>query len=151
MYEVYKLHFYSRDLVQISLRQLIPVEVTIHNCQRGWLLYLDMSGNSTIIGRMDTVCRTTRPSKWHYCKQLEESYSIATIGPWTYKTLRNVVMPRKPEEMSYQDLLAAMKTHYRSTPSEIVQRFRFNSRSSRTWNKRSKYTCGNAYYYLRST
>ena len=28
MYEVYKLHFYSRDLVQISLRQLIAVEVT---------------------------------------------------------------------------------------------------------------------------
>ena len=29
--------------------------------------------------------------------------TIATIGPVTYKTLRNVVMPRKPGEMSYQD------------------------------------------------
>ena len=37
-------------------------------------------------------------------------------------------MPRKPGEMSYQDLVVAMKTHYCSTPSEIVQRFRFNSR-----------------------
>ena len=53
---------------------------------------------------------------------------LTTIGPVTYKTLRNVVMPRKPGEMSYQDLVAAMKTHYRPTPSEIVQRFRFNSR-----------------------
>ena len=50
---------------------------------------------------------------------------LTTIGPLTYKTLRNVVMPRKPGEMSYQDLVAATKTHYRS---EIVQRFRFNSR-----------------------
>ena len=65
---------------------------------------------------------------------------MTTIGLVTYKTLRNVVLLRKPGEMSYQDLLPAMKTHYRSTPSEIVQRFRFNSRSSRMWNKRSKYT-----------
>ena len=50
------------------------------------------------------------------------------IGLVTYKVLRNVVMPRKSGEMSYQDLVAAMKTHYRSTPSEIVQPFRFNSR-----------------------
>ena len=50
--------------------------------------------------------------------------TIATIGPVTYKTLRNVVMPRKPGEMSYQDLVAAMKTHHHSTPSEIVQQFR---------------------------
>ena len=37
-------------------------------------------------------------------------------------------MPRKPGEMSYHDLVVAIKTHYRSTPWEIVQRFRFNSR-----------------------
>ena len=53
---------------------------------------------------------------------------LTTIGPLTYKTLRNVVMPRKSGEMSYQDLVAAMKTHYRPTPSEMVQRFQFNSR-----------------------
>ena len=37
-------------------------------------------------------------------------------------------MPRKLGEMSYQDLVAAMKTHYLSTPSEIVQQLQFNSR-----------------------
>ena len=57
MYEVYKLHFYSRDLVQISLRQLIAVEVTtelptrmatlfghvgeFNNNKREWIQYVE--------------------------------------------------------------------------------------------------------------
>ena len=36
--------------------------------------------------------------------------------------------PAKPGEKSYDDLVAAMKQHQNPTPSEIVQRYTFNSR-----------------------
>ena len=35
--------------------------------------------------------------------------------------------PTKPDEKSYEELVEALEKHYNPTPSEIVQRYKFNS------------------------
>ena len=53
---------------------------------------------------------------------------LTVIGPTAYKLLRNLVAPAKPGEKTYDALVTAMKQQHNSTPSEIVQRYMFNSR-----------------------
>ena len=53
---------------------------------------------------------------------------LTVIGPAAYKLLRNLVAPERLEDKSYDELVEAMKKHQNPTPSEIVQRYKFNSR-----------------------
>ena len=50
------------------------------------------------------------------------------MGPAAYKLLCNLVTPRKPGEVEYAELVEILSAHHNPTPSEIVQRFKFNSR-----------------------
>jgi len=50
-----------------------------------------------------------------------------TVGPVTYKLLSNLVAPKKPGEVEYSALVQTLADHFNPTPSEIVQRFKFNS------------------------
>ena len=52
---------------------------------------------------------------------------LAIIGPSAYKLLHSLVAPTKPDEKAYDELVAAMAKHHDPAPSEIVQRYRFNS------------------------
>ena len=54
---------------------------------------------------------------------------LSVIGSATYKTLRNLLSPAKPGDKSYADLVDVLSKHYKPAPSEIVERFRFNSRA----------------------
>ena len=51
------------------------------------------------------------------------------VGPVAYKLLCNLITPKKPAELSYEELVAAMSKHHNPTPSEIVQRYKFNTRT----------------------
>ena len=57
----------------------------------------------------------------------KRSVFLTVIGAKAYKQLRSLIAPAKPGETSYEDLTAAMKRHLTPAPSEIVQRFKFNS------------------------
>ena len=52
---------------------------------------------------------------------------LTVIGAKAYKQLRSLIAPAKPGEKDFTVLAEAMKNHYTPAPSEIVQRFRFNS------------------------
>ena len=52
---------------------------------------------------------------------------LSLIGQSTYKTLRNLLSPDKPGDRSYADLVGTLSKHYKPAPSEIVERFRFNT------------------------
>ena len=54
------------------------------------------------------------------------------IGPATYKLLRDLITPKKPAELSYKELVEAMSKHHNPAPSEIVQRYKFNSQVRRS-------------------
>ena len=53
---------------------------------------------------------------------------LTAVGAATYKTLRNIVSPSKPGEKSYTQLVEALSKHFKPTPSEIVECFKFHSR-----------------------
>ena len=54
---------------------------------------------------------------------------LASIGPSVYKLLRNLLAPDKPADVEYERLRETVKQHYNPKPSEIIQRFKFNSRT----------------------
>ena len=51
---------------------------------------------------------------------------LSVIGPAPYKLLRSLLSPARPTEKSFEELT---EVHYSPLPSEVMQRFRFNSRS----------------------
>ena len=50
------------------------------------------------------------------------------MGQKAYKILWKIVALNKPTDVSFKDLVSAMTSNFSPPPSEIVQRFRFNSR-----------------------
>ena len=54
---------------------------------------------------------------------------LSVVGPSSYKLLRSILAPVKPSEKTFEELTEVLKTHYNPPPSEVMQRFRFNTRS----------------------
>ena len=52
---------------------------------------------------------------------------VTVIGARTYKLLRDLLIPKKPMEVTVQVLLETLTIHYEPIPCEIVERFRFNT------------------------
>ena len=57
---------------------------------------------------------------------------LSVIGPAPYQLLRSLLSPMKPTEKTFEELVAVLSGHYSLPPSEIMQRFRFNSRSRKS-------------------
>ncbi|KAG7487172.1 hypothetical protein JOB18_048277 [Solea senegalensis] len=81
---------------------------------------------------------------WEECVEVMEHFFVAngisdtarkraillsSVGSWTYSLMRNLLSPEKPGDKSYDDLTDLLQSHYNPKPSEIVQRFKFNSRT----------------------
>ena len=56
---------------------------------------------------------------------------LSVVGPATYKILRNLITPAKPVEKTLAELIEVLSKHYKPRPSEIMERFKFHSRSRR--------------------
>ena len=54
---------------------------------------------------------------------------LSVIGPAPYKLLRSLLSPERPNEKTFEELTAVLANHYSPPPSEVMQRYRFNSRS----------------------
>lgn len=57
---------------------------------------------------------------------------LSVMGPVPYQLLRSLLSPEKPREKTFEELVAVLTAHYNPPPSEVMQRFRFNSRSRKT-------------------
>ena len=64
---------------------------------------------------------------------------LTVIGPATYKVLRNLVSPKKPGEVEFSELVKTLSEHFAPAPSEIVERFKFNSRIRKSGESVSTY------------
>ncbi|KAG8174283.1 hypothetical protein JTE90_020770 [Oedothorax gibbosus] len=56
------------------------------------------------------------------------SIFLTIVGPAVYKLLRSLVAPATVKEKTFTQIIDVLNTHYSPAPSEIVERFRFNSR-----------------------
>ena len=54
---------------------------------------------------------------------------LSVVGPSPYKLLRSILAPVKLSEKTFEELADVLKNHYNPPPSEVMQRFRFNTRS----------------------
>ena len=54
---------------------------------------------------------------------------LSVMGPAPYKLLRSLIAPTKPTDKTFEELVAVLTEHYSPQPPEVMQRFRFNSRS----------------------
>ncbi|KAG8179018.1 hypothetical protein JTE90_011965 [Oedothorax gibbosus] len=57
------------------------------------------------------------------------SIFLTIVGPVVYKLLRSLVAPATVKEKTFTQIIDVLNTHYSPAPSEIVERFRFNSRA----------------------
>ena len=54
---------------------------------------------------------------------------LSVVGPSPYKLLSSILAPVKPSEKTFEELTEVLRNHYSPPPSEVMQRFRFNTRS----------------------
>lgn len=57
------------------------------------------------------------------------SIFLSVCGPKCYNLLRNLLTPVKPGDKTLAELCKVLEDYYTPAPSEIVERFKFNSRS----------------------
>lgn len=61
----------------------------------------------------------------------KKSILLSVVGAQTYSLMRNLLSPEKPGEKTFAQLEALLKNHFNPKPSEIVQRFKFDSRMTK--------------------
>ena len=54
---------------------------------------------------------------------------LTCVGATTYKVIRSLCSPDKPNEKTYADIKTLMEDHQHPVPNVIAERFRFNSRN----------------------
>lgn len=58
----------------------------------------------------------------------QKAVLLSGVGATTYSLLRSLISPQLPKDKTYAELREVLKAHFNPKPSEIVQRFKFNSR-----------------------
>ena len=53
---------------------------------------------------------------------------LSSCGASTYGLIRSLVAPNKPSEVAYNNIVDKVRAHHSLKPSQIVQRYHFNSR-----------------------
>lgn len=59
----------------------------------------------------------------------QKAILLSAVGSQTYALMRNLVRSAKPGDKSFEERVKLLKDHFNPRPSEIVQRYRFNSRA----------------------
>ena len=66
----------------------------------------------------------TDPSK-------KQATFLSVVGPTTFQLLRSLIAPASPAEKSFEDLTEVLKTHFNPEPLEIIERYKFHTRTRR--------------------
>ena len=59
----------------------------------------------------------------------KRSILLSVLTPKNYKLLRSLLSPEQPRDKSFAQIVEVLQKHHTPSPSEIVQRFKFHSRS----------------------
>lgn len=60
--------------------------------------------------------------------ELRLSTLFALVGDSTYELIVNLVSPKKPKDMKYEEIIAIVREHLQPTPSALAERYRFRQR-----------------------
>ena len=56
---------------------------------------------------------------------------LTLVGPTTYKVLKSLTAPAKPKEKTFEQLVELLTKYFSPKPSEVMQSYRFFTRSRR--------------------
>lgn len=59
---------------------------------------------------------------------MKKAVFITVVGTQTYTLLKSLLQPQSPQSASLSDMKTALKKHFSSKPSFIVQRYKFHTR-----------------------
>ena len=120
--------------INCELSILKPYHQLLH-----WQQWINMT---TLLGRMgefDQNIKTWQQYSERFGNFLDandvtdagkkHSVSLSVVGPVTYTLLTSLISPQTPGDKSYDELITLLKNHFNAALSEIVQRFKFHSRS----------------------
>ena len=101
-----------------------------------------MSGKHGVIGEFDSTqedWRTyvERVNLYLIANDVTEAAKkkailLSVCGAKNYHILRNLVAPRTPTELDFDEIVTVMQQHFNPKPVVTVERFKFNSRFRRT-------------------
>ena len=61
----------------------------------------------------------------------KRSILLSVLMPKNYKLLHSLLSPEQPKDKLFVHIVEVLQKHHTSSPSEIVQRFKFHSRSKK--------------------
>ena len=88
------------------------------NTQESWITYVERLGQYLAANKIEDADQ-------------RRAILLSVCGPATYRLIRNLVSPKKPNELKFGEIVEIVQKHHDPKPSVIVQRYRFNSRSRR--------------------
>ena len=92
------------------------------------------NGGPFIQGHEDWVSYAERLKEYFAANDIDAAAKQRVIllnscGAETYQLIRNLVVPHKPADKSFKQLVDLVQAHYCPPPSVIVQRLAFNNRA----------------------
>ena len=87
-------------------------------------------------GRKDWTLYTERLEQYFTANGVDDqgkcwALLLSVCGAPTYQVIRNLAAPEKPTNLSIKEIIGLVRDHYCPPPSEIVQRFLFNTSSQK--------------------
>ena len=64
--------------------------------------------------------------------QKNKAVLLASVGDKTYALIKSLCLPGFPTDKKFDELVALVQEHFAPKPSEIVQRYKFYTRSRQT-------------------
>ena len=64
---------------------------------------------------------------------------LNAAGPSTYRLVKTLAIPGKPTDLSFDEIVEKVKTHFHPKPSPIIKRFEFNMRKQKIKEAVSEY------------
>ena len=94
-----------------------------------WNNYSERLEQYFIANDLEEIVLTADNQAEHTSRQKKRrAILLSVLGANTYEVLRNLCLPQKPAEKTYNELIQLLETHYSPKPSETVQRYKFNTR-----------------------
>ena len=64
---------------------------------------------------------------------------LNAAGPATYRLVKTLAIPGKPTDLSFDEIVEKVKTHFNQKPSPIIKRYEFNTRKQQPTETVSEY------------
>ena len=64
---------------------------------------------------------------------------LNAAGPTTYRLVKTLVVPGKPTDLSFDEIVEKVKLHFNPKPSPIIKRYEFNTRKQKPTETVSEY------------